>query len=416
MKKLITLLVLLFLHVGLSAQSNCDCKSELKFVYEKMQTMSSFKSQIKGDKVDAFEEQYKLIEASLSPEMNKLECFIKLNQLMDQVKDKHASVYETPSYLSYESALDSSAAEDYRMTAHFKNFPSISLDLNQLKESLKLKDLEDVEGIYNVGSSLKIGVSRIDEADNLVGVVLESDLRIWEPGHIFLYLKATDKPFEYDLTFYGQLTKNLMFSKSHFIQNGILFRNIIKEGLVENHIQMSKDKAETYKLVSLSAKVQYLWIHSFSRIGNADNRDSLVAQINKELIAPHLIVDLRSNGGGASKISLPIVRALKKKRSTKLYVLTNFNTGSNAEQTTVRLKRMKGTVHLGQRTRGAIAYGMNYGTSYKSPSDLFTIIPTDMKFNQFLKYEEVGVQPDVELDPKSDWVEQTINYIDTRNL
>jgi len=71
--------------------------------------------------------------------------------------------------------------------------------------------------------------------------------------------------------------------------------------------------------------------------------------------------------------------------------------------------------HLGERTKGALTYGMNYGTTYESPSGLFKIVPTDMKFNKWLKYEEVGVQPEVTLDPSKNWLDQTIEIIKAKN-
>ncbi|CAM9540395.1 unnamed protein product, partial [Discosporangium mesarthrocarpum] len=46
------------------------------------------------------------------------------------------------------------------------------------------------------------------------------------------------------------------------------------------------------------------------------------------------------------------------------------SSGSNAEQTTIRFRNIKSTVHLGERTYGAVAYGHNYGNTFTSPSRL----------------------------------------------
>jgi len=413
MKKLITAIVLFTFSITLSAQSNCDCKAELEFVYEKMQTMSSFKSQIKGDVAREFDARYQELSSQVSSDMDKLDCYNQINSLMGLVKDKHAGVYGVRSDYSYEDAKDSSFVEDYRKSSAFTDFPRVDLDLDELSAMLAQKSIGDVEGIYTIGSLMKVGVYRIAESDSLVGVMLESNLGIWEPGQIYLYMSATEQPNRYDVTAYGQVHKNLVFYKSHLIEHGILMRNVLKEGIVD-HVSANNEEEETYKLQTVADDVQYVWINSFSRIGNADNRDALVAQIQNELTADNLIVDLRNNGGGASKISLPIVRAIKKS-GVKVYVLTNYNSGSNAEQSTIRLKNIKSTVHLGQTTYGAVSYGHNYGTTYESPSGLFYIAPTDMKFNHYLKYEEVGVSPDVKLSPDSDWVEQTLEIIKAQN-
>jgi len=414
MKKLITVIALITISFTLSAQSNCDCKAELDFVYEKMQTMSSFKSQIKGDLAQTFEAKYQELSEKVTNDMDKLDCYVQLNNLMGLVKDKHAGVYGVRSEYSYDDTLDSAFTEAYQKTDEFRDFPTVDLDLEALREELSVKPINDVEGVYNIGSLVKVGVYRVDQSDSLMAVILESKLGIWAPGQIYLYMSATDQPNRFDITAHGQVHKNLLFYKSHLVEYGILLSNVVKDGLTENHVFVDAEEHETYKLKTLAEDVQYVWMNSFSRIGNADNRDALVAQIQSELTADKLIVDLRNNGGGASKISLPIVKAIKKS-GVKVYVLTNYNSGSNAEQTTIRLKNIKNTVHLGQTTHGAVSYGHNYGTTYESPSGLFYIAPTDMKFNHYLKYEEVGVSPDVKLSPDSDWVEQTIEIIKPQN-
>ncbi|OEK00179.1 hypothetical protein BFP97_01015 [Roseivirga sp. 4D4] len=414
MKKLITLFAFITLSISLSAQSNCDCKAELEFVYEQMQTMASFKSQIKGQKIEEFEVTYQKLSSNVSTDMNKAECYVQMNQLLSLVKDKHAGVYEVGPDYTYEDTLDSAFVLAYRETRDFKDFPKVDLDLEKLVEDLGQKSLTDVEGIYNIGSSMKVGVYRIANSDSLMGVMLESKLGVWEPGQIYLYMKATDKPNRYDIVAYGQVHKNLLFYNDHLVSNGILMRNVTKECLSDNFIHVDREAREAYQLITLENDIQYVWFDSFSRFGNAKKRDAIVEQIQKELTASNLIVDLRNNGGGASKISVPIVKAIRKS-GVKVYVLTNFASSSNAEQTTVRLRNIKSTVHLGQTTYGAIAYGINYGTTYESPSGQFYFVPTDMKFNHFLKYEEVGVQPMIELSSDSDWIEQTINIIKTQD-
>jgi len=415
MKKLITLFALIVFNISLSAQSSCNCKTELEFVYEQMQTMASFKSQIKGQKIDEFERAYLEISKKVTTSMDILECYTQMNLLLSGVKDKHAGVYGTRPDYSYEDTLDTAFIASYQSTLEFQEFPRVDMDLSALRTDLSQKSVNDIEGIYNIGSSMKVGVYRVADSDSLVGVMLESKLGIWAPGQIYAYLNATDIPNRYDIVAYGQVHKNLIFYKGHLVSNGILMGNVIKEGLRENHIHVDRKAREAYTLLHLQEDIQYIWLDSFSRFGNAGKRDALVEQIKNELTASHLIVDLRNNSGGASKISLPIVKAIRKS-GVKVYVLTNFASGSNAEQTTVRLRNIKTTIHLGQTTYGAIAYGLNYGTTHESPSGQFYFAPTDMRFNHFLRYEEVGVKPMIELKPDQDWIEQTIEIIAEQDL
>lgn len=66
---------------------------------------------------------------------------------------------------------------------------------------------------------------------------------------------------------------------------------------------------------------------------------------------------------------------------------------------------------MGQSTFGIIAYGINYGRSYDTPSKYFQITPTDMNFHEFYNYENKGVTPDIALDFDKDWIEQTLEII-----
>ena len=420
MRKVILLIALLISGFTLAAQTDCDCKAELDFVYEQMKKSASFKSQIKGEKLAEFEESYKQIKARLSAPIAVIKCFTIVNKLTSFVKDKHFLFYGARPDFGWKEVQDSAFVAAYRKSEAFINHPSLANDLNldALREELAAKPLESVEGIYNISSFMKLGVFKVSSeklGSAYYGIMLESKLGIWEPGQIMLYMEETDQPNEFDITAYGQVQKNLMFYKSQVYQFGHLFSNVVKEGMENPYSRIDRKNTKAFELSSINEDVQYFWLDDMSRYEKEEQRDALVAQINAELNAPNLIVDLRDNGGGSSKISIPILRAIKKKSNTKVYILTNFYSGSNAEQTTVRMKKIKGAVHLGQRTNGTIAYGRNYGHAYTSPSGLFTVSPTDMKFNHFLQYEEVGVTPDILLDNESDWIEQTLNIINSQN-
>lgn len=409
MKKVFILIFLLSFNLKLAAQSNCDCASELDFVYEQVQTTASFKDQIKGEKKARFEESYQDLRAQMTDKVSTLDCFWKLNQLMSMVQDKHATLTENTSDLTEENIQDSSFLEGYRQTEEFKNFPKTDRNIAELTKTLEGKTLDEVEGIYTIGTKLKMGVYRVS-SDSLVGVILASQVESWEPGQIFAYLKQSHIESHYDIIHYGTSQKNLKFSKAQFFDHGMLFPSVLKEDLESNFAWIDKDAEEAYQLSNLTDDIQYVWLNSFNRMTKPQDRDALIAQIHTDLTAKNLIIDLRNNGGGADKISLPILKELKKKKAN-IYVITNFFTGSNAEMTTVRLKDDFDAIQLGQRTYGAISYGSNYGRSYNSPSGLFNFYPTDMRQREFIAYEEVGVQPDVQLNQESDWVEQTIAYI-----
>ena len=68
---------------------------------------------------------------------------------------------------------------------------------------------------------------------------------------------------------------------------------------------------------------------------------------------------------------------------------------------------------MGQSTFGVIAYGLNYGNTYTTPSGYFDILPTDMNYHEYYSYEGKGVTPDIVLDFGKDWIAQIIELIDS---
>jgi C-terminal processing protease CtpA/Prc len=128
------------------------------------------------------------------------------------------------------------------------------------------------------------------------------------------------------------------------------------------------------------------------------------------LKAKHLIVDLRNNEGGADKEIRKYLKLFKKYvKNGHLYVLVNNGTLSQAEIFTLKLKRYKNVITVGQQTKGMISYGSNYGKKETLPSGNFEIYPTDMRNSSaLLSYEDYGIIPDIVLRSDKDWIAQVV--------
>ena len=99
-------------------------------------------------------------------------------------------------------------------------------------------------------------------------------------------------------------------------------------------------------------------------------------------------------------------------RKGQLYVLINNGTISQAEIFTLQLKRLPNVTLLGETTRGMLTYGSNEGKRVKLPGGSFEIYPTDMKGSaRLLRYEDVGIQPEMYLNKEKDWIEQAVDVI-----
>ncbi|MGB6268649.1 MAG: S41 family peptidase, partial [Olleya sp.] len=241
----------------------------------------------------------------------------------------------------------------------------------------------------------------------LVGVVLKSHLKQWDAGQIIIYAHQTNG-IKYNLYYYDPITRSPGFVKSISFENGRLWM-YKKENSINNEELPIKNQLD-WEFKQLTPDTQYLYFGNFSSFNKSNQKafKDFYAKVKNELSATNVIVDLRSNRGGNSKLSDPFLKLLKKKN---VYILTNCFTGSNGEQFTLKLKALKNATHLGQTTRGIIAYGMNYGYNYNTPSGNFNMTPTDMDFNEYLAYEGKGVTPEIALDFGKDWLEQTLAII-----
>jgi hypothetical protein len=391
MKNLFLILILfLFGTISILAQSEtCDCKTDLDFLVEKIKKMPSYKKQIKGEKATKFLKTYKKLSAEMQEPILIEVCYKLLIEQMILINDVHASLQISKSY---------SAAQ------HNTKHPKTSNNITELTEILSNKELSDLEGIYNYNKNERIGIYYSENKKDLIAVVLETGLKQWEVGDIRFYATHTDGN-KYNFYYYDIDTKIPGFVKSLTFENGRIW-SYKKEGNALDY-EFADNDVNVAEFKTINEDTQYLYFKTF---GNSKKK-ALVEFYNNtkdKITAKNVIVDLRSNSGGNKKFSDPFLKLLKDKN---VYVITNCFAGSNGEQFTLKLLKNKNAKHLGQTTRGIIAYGMNYGYKYKTPSGYFNLTPTDMNFHKYIAYEGKGITPEISLDFNSDWIEQTLEII-----
>ncbi|PQJ81910.1 S41 family peptidase [Polaribacter glomeratus] len=411
MKNLTTILIFfLFLSNSAFAQvETCNCKTDLDFVVAKMKKMPSYKRQIKGEKLIAFNTMYQSLSKEMTAPIAIENCYQLLLKQLLLVNDAHASLSINSKFLSESILKDKAKLASFKLTALYKNHPKTTRDIAKLKEELSNKSINDLEGIYNYKDNQKIGIYYDTNKKDLIGVVLENNLNNWEIGEISFYATHINTE-KYNVYQYHLDTKTPRFVKSLTFENGRIW-SYKKVGNTFN-FELPKENQTELEFKQLNDNTQYLYFGNFS---NSKKKKHLefFKNTKDKLTAKNIIVDLRSNGGGNKKYSDSFLKLLKNKN---IYILTNCFTVSNSEQFTVKLKKIKNAKHLGQTTFGVIAYGINYGRSYNSPSGNFTITPTDMNFNKYLKYESKGVSPEKKLAFDTDWIAQTLAIIASKNI
>ena len=411
MKTFHTALILVLFHFSLQAQSpettSCDCKTDLEFIDQKIRKMPSFKKQIKGEKLVTYEaKKISLLQEVQSPVTVK-KCFIVLNELLIQVKDKHAMILHNYEGLTSSQVKDEDAVSRFRESEYQKNHPKTSKSLDELKEELATKNYNDLEGIYNYGSQTTVALYKTNEAQYEVAV-LETSVPHWNTGEILAYITQREDGL-FDMLRYPITSKKMQFLPGILHSNGRLLS--IKKSTETPDYTLAPSENSKWEFKTLQNDVQYLYFGSFSNAkSNVETFKTFYADTKDKINAKTVIVDLRNNTGGNSKYSDPFVKLLKKTKA-KVFVITNFFTGSNGEQMTLKLINECNATHLGQRTMGTISYGINYGNTYDAPSGHFSILPTDMNFHKFIEYEYKGVEPATKLSFDSDWIDQTLTMI-----
>jgi hypothetical protein len=393
-KTALILAFILFSTVSIFAQSEtCDCKADLDFLVEKLKKMPSYKKQIKGGKSIEFLNTYERLYAKMQQPILVEDCYKLLLEQMIIVNDVHASLQVSKSY--------SSVDDNYR-------HPKTSYDISELKEELSQKDLGDLEGIYNYKKKERIGIYYSENKKDLIGVVLETELNQWEAGEIRFYAtKSTEN--KYNFYYYNVDTKTPGFVKSLSFENGRMW-SYKKEGNSFDY-EFADNDVKVAEFKQINEDTQYLYFKTF---GNSKKKELIQFYNNTKdkISAKNIIIDLRSNSGGNKKFSDPFLKLLKDKN---VYIITNCFAGSNGEQFTLKLLKNKNAKHLGQTSRGIIAYGMNYGYNYKTPSGYFNMTPTDMNFHKYIEFEGKGIAPEIPLDFHRDWIEQTLEIIKADN-
>lgn len=406
MKNLVSIVVVFVfgIHFSFAQIETCDCKTVLDFVVSKMKKMPSYKKQIKGDKLNEFEASYKVLASQMHTPISIESCFKLLLKQMLLVNDSHARLSINTDFLSD----DSLESDDYKTTDIFKNHPKTNRDILKLKETLQKKPIDELEGIYNYFDDQNIGIYYDENSKDLIGVVLENKLDHWEVGDISFYAYHTYGN-KYNVYNYKLNSKTPRLIKSLTFENGRLW-NFKKVGN-DNNFELPIKEQPELEFKQINDNTQYLYFGNFSN-SKKSKHNKFFNDTKDKLTAKNIIIDLRSNTGGNKKLSDPYLKLLKNKN---IYILTNCFTGSNGEQFTVKLNKLKNSKHLGQATFGIIAYGINYGRHYNTPSEHFTMTPTDMNFHEFFQYENKGVTPDIKLNFYKDWIDQTLDIIASDN-
>tara|TARA_R100000935_G_scaffold1439_1_gene4503 strand:- start:53980 stop:55221 length:1242 start_codon:yes stop_codon:yes gene_type:complete len=409
MKTSCTLLIaVLFTTFSFAQTETCDCKKDLDFLVKKMKKMPSYKEQVKNQKEDAFDALYTELASNMEKNLPIETCYMLLSQQMSFVKDYHAYVKLNEGFVKKDIVETKEGIENFKNSTRFKEHPRAQEPIAQLKEVMSQKPAPSIEGIYQQGDEYVLGIHKNKNANTYDGIVLESNHPLWEAGQI-KFTATKNAQGNYDLYYYDSDTYRPYYANNMQFENMRIWS--FKKEASKSNFEFIKNDTINWGYETLQGGTHYIRMKTFS--GSTSNRKAqreFFSEMENKLTAGNLILDLRSNGGGSYEVSDPFLKLFQQK-GIKVFVITNQFTGSNAEQFTVKLRELEGTVQVGQTTRGVVAYGRDKEAP-SSPSGYFTFYTTDMNFHDpFFAYEGIGVVPSIKLEYESDWINQTLELI-----
>src|SRR5688572_7192806 len=109
------------------AQSNSYLE-DLAALKAIVQKTPSFRDQVKGEKLNAYNETYARLAADTVSDPRNFEYFYNLSQLLFPLRDNHIGFYQLP-------------AQD-------NDYPKYDINIDSLKKVLSEKPADSIEGIY----------------------------------------------------------------------------------------------------------------------------------------------------------------------------------------------------------------------------------------------------------------------------
>ena len=362
---------------------DCPCSDDLNEVAELIKQSKSYKDQIKGrDRIAAFDQWKNQIEEELSADsLSSFFCTGYLQKYISFIRDRHNRVYFIP---------EQPAA----------NAPTYAKPFAPQQYGH-----DSITGIYHLGAD---SIFLKNESDSIwYGITLNTASEIWPKGTIRLRVQKLPNG-RFDIFEYYD-NGMLMYHTDVAISGGRIHATYWNK---DNHYFFNKAHEASFTYEAINPDLDYIGITTFKRTkALMQEAEKFYASHLGTLTKPHVIIDLRNNGGGAILQAEPLIKSLKRNSHIKhIYVMVNFLTASAAELVALELKEDQRTSLVGENSKGMVEYGYgNKATTTTTPCSGFQVVlSTKHDGKRSGRYEGVGITPDHYLDNRSSWVEQVL--------
>lgn len=402
MKRIVLLIVLCIFATKGIAQNTNECTENIDFLIKTLEEKSpAYKNLIIDRKSFAlFVDEVK--KEALDD--NKFSCSEYLQKILRNVGDGHLQIL----YNDNVNLKDSVSVKKFLESEKFNSLPRIKLE-NALVKNTANKPL-----YYSLNDDLSIYIVQ-EDTKTFKGYVKETNSIFWEPGELILQYTNTNSIYEGVI--YSRL-KNPLYYKMDNLESLFKRFNISKFSQQECGIFNHVNEKLSYKIID---DVLYVSFRSFQNLTQEENKEfenfinsAVIPNYNKY---ENILFDVRNNSGGAM-VYHSLTKFLKKDKNKKnIYVLQNRKTASAAELFILQLKNMKDITTIGENTRGMVAFrDINVVEFPKKDYRLWLPIKIfDKNYKDLLKYEHLGIAPDVVLEENQDWLSKAINIMKNKN-
>lgn len=386
---------------------SCNCMDDITFLNERLKKTPAY-----TDSKAHYAKVFNSISEQAKQNPSTFECYYLMNKLALAINDRHLKIYGAKTEMIRDLITDSTAVNTFKTSEAYRLYPKVTINIDSLENTLALKVMDSNEGIYYLGTTIKIGVLQSTDRNEYSMVVLASENPIWERGQVLGKLIPYGKDY---LRFIGgNLNSKRLITFAERIKNGTFLTYGFQKNPAQTDFSNDTKIAETFGIKELSNTLTYLKVGSFisfyPELAEAEKFYNIIAT---DLGGKELVLDLRNNGGGGNRNSNILLKMLKEIGKYKqIHVLVNHNTGSNAEQFAAKLKLWKNVTLYGDKTNGTISYEIK-NSVYTLPCSDYIAELTSKKHSRFTSYESKGVQPDILLDYTTDWLDQVMYTIAT---
>ena len=276
---------------------NCDCRSELNFVRGHMEkNHPGFNSDIKDTAQPAYKAFVESLAKKIAADPTGKYCIAYLKQYLLYLKDHHINI-SGGSLTVREDSLPS--VEAFLRSPFFLETERIARDSAMVIQYLQQQRDPGIEGIYKTpdGTYTIAFIKKTGGASEYAGTILESKTKLWQKDQVKVELRIAN----------DSVAELYMYMRNHSLNyDQIRFDSKKPElpGWVKVFPQPSTTAHDTISNDLFSFKIldnntTYLSIRNFSG-RYATVLDSFYKAIMPEIMKrPHLIIDVRNNGGGS---------------------------------------------------------------------------------------------------------------------